>query len=129
MELSGDLKEISAEQMLAYRVAARKRCLRRRREWARRQERARALADRAAALLKEAFGAKRVALFGSLARGGFLDIRSDVDLAVWGLDESKYYHAVSRLLDLDPTIEVDLVMAEEAPPGLLAAIEQEGESL
>lgn len=129
MELSGNLKEISAEQMLAYRVAARKRCLRRRRECARRQERARALADRAAALLKEAFGAKRVVLFGSLARGGLFDIRSDVDLAVWGLDESKYYHAVSRLLDLDPTIEVDLVMAEEAPPGLLAAIQQEGESL
>ncbi|MFQ5904715.1 MAG: nucleotidyltransferase family protein, partial [Candidatus Binatia bacterium] len=127
--LDEKMSVVSGEKMLAYRAAARKRCLRRRRAWAKRQEHARALAYQAAALLKEAFGAKRVVLFGSLAHGSLFDMRSDVDLAVWGLDGSKYYRAVSCLLDLDPTIEIDLVMAEEVSPGLLAVIKQEGEPL
>jgi predicted nucleotidyltransferase len=64
-------------------------------------------------------------LYGSLARGDFHE-HSDIDLMVWGLDEQKYYLAVSELLALDATPEVDLVMAEHASPALLAAAEQEG---
>jgi len=33
---------------------------------------------------------------------------------------------VSRLLDLDPAIAIDLVMAEEATPELLVTIDKEG---
>jgi hypothetical protein len=49
-----------------------------------------------------------------------------VDLAVWGLDERDYYRAVSRLLDLDFDISIDLVEAELASSALLAIIELEG---
>ncbi|HEY66354.1 MAG TPA: nucleotidyltransferase domain-containing protein, partial [Caldilineae bacterium] len=45
-----------------------------------------AIARKAAEMLREEFGAIRVVLFGSLARGGPFDMHSDVDLAAWGLD-------------------------------------------
>ena len=67
-----------------------------------------------------------MAVFGSLVRKGSFHRRSDVDLAVWGLDERMYYRAVSRLLDLDPAISVDLVEADSARPALRAAIKREG---
>lgn len=85
-----------------------------------------ALAKQAATFLKDRFGASRVVLFGSLARGGPFDLRSDVDLAVWGLDERQSCRAISHLLDLDPTIEIELVMAEDAAPTFLTTIESEG---
>src|SRR5438105_4727804 len=92
-----------------------------------RREQAWEVARRAAALLKQEFGVKRVVLFGSLARGpGRFYARSDVDLAVWKLDEQRYFNAVARLLDLDPEIGVDLVEAEYAKPSLKVAIEREG---
>jgi len=114
--------------MSVYRTTARKQFLHRHHECDKRQERARSLASRATTLLKEAFVAKQVLLFGSLARGRYYDMRSEVDLVVWGLEGSKYYRAISRLLDSVPTIKVGLVMAEEAPLGLLAVIKQEGKS-
>ncbi|MDM8553082.1 hypothetical protein QUF72_23605, partial [Desulfobacterales bacterium HSG2] len=52
--------------------------------------------------------------------------RSDVDLAVWGLDERKYYRAVAQLLSVDTEISVDLVRTEEARKSLRARIEREG---
>ncbi|RME46580.1 MAG: nucleotidyltransferase domain-containing protein [Chloroflexi bacterium] len=121
--------DVTPEEMAAYRATARRRWERQQQERARRRERAWKVARRAAALLKEQYDAKRVMLFGSLVRGDRFYARSDVDLAVWGLDERLYYRVVSHLLDLDPTIEVDLVMAEDAPPALLEAIEREGMTL
>lgn len=120
------MTEVTPEQMASYREGARRRRLREQQELARRRERALALARQAAAVLREDFRAERVVLFGSLARGGVFDTHSDVDLAVWGLDNRKYLRALACLLDLDPTIEIDLVMAEDASPALLAIIEQEG---
>jgi predicted nucleotidyltransferase len=80
-------------------------------------------------LLKEEYDARRVVLFGSLVRDVPFYVRSDVNLAVWELDERLYYRVVSRLLDLDPAIEVDLVRVEEAPAALLKSIAEEGISL
>lgn len=119
-------RDVTPEQMAVYRATARRRIRRRQQEIARRRERAWAVARSAARLLKEEYGARRVMLFGSLARNEPLHPRSDVDLVAWGLDEKLYYRAVSRLLDLDATIKVDLIMAEEAPPALLEAVEREG---
>jgi len=45
--------------------------------------------------------------------------RSDIDLAVWELDEQHYFRAVTGLLDIDPTFSVDLVEAEHARPHIL----------
>lgn len=92
-----------------------------------RRERALRLARRAAALLREQHGATRVVLYGSLARPLGFGLRSDVDLAGWGVQD--YFRAVSRLLDLDPSIEVNLVVYEEASSGLREAIDDEGMEL
>ncbi len=126
---SDDALGISGERMAVYRRTARRRMREQHRRQAQRRDRARAVARRAAELLKETYGAESVYLFGSLARGGPFDEHSDVDLAVRGLDDRLYYRVVSRLLDLDPTIDVDLVQLETAPDGLRGRIESEGERL
>lgn len=90
--------------------------------------RARALdvAHRAAHVLRASFGARRVVLFGSIARGGNVSWRSDVDLAVWGVPADRYFVAVGRLQAIDPAVEVDVVRVEDAPPALRSVIEAEG---
>ena len=87
------------------------------------------IAQRAAALLKVDYGASRVVLFGSLSRDEPFSSHSDIDLAVWGLDERVYYRVVSRLLDLDPSISVDLLRAEALRDDLIHAIETTGMEL
>jgi predicted nucleotidyltransferase len=78
----------------------------------------------AVTLLVERFGATRVVLFGSLLRGR-LDDWSDVDLAVAGVAPADHFRAAAAIETLlDAT--VDLVRCEEAPPSLLARLDEEG---
>ena len=65
---------------------------------------------------------ERVLLFGSALHRKRFHRRSDIDLAVWGLDEGDYLRAVVAVLDLDPQIEVELVRWEAAPESLQARI-------
>jgi len=120
------MMQITAEKMAVYQATARRRWTQEQRQLAMRYERAWSVARQAGAVLREQFGARRVVVFGSLVRQNLFHSRSDVDLAVWGLEERSYYRAVAQLLALDPAVEVDLVMAEEAPPALLCTIEREG---
>ncbi|MCC9078792.1 nucleotidyltransferase domain-containing protein [Litorilinea aerophila] len=122
-------RNIPPESLTAYRATARQRWAREQEERTRRWEEAWGLARRAAALLKEQFGATRVVLFGSLAHGRWFSPTSDVDLAAWGLAPADFFTAVARLQDLAPGFEVDLVMAERCPPHLWQVIEKEGISL
>lgn len=117
---------LTPEQVAAYRAGARRREQQRTQALADRHTHAWDVARRGAQMLKEQFGAAQVAVFGSVLRPEVFYERSDVDLAVWGLDEHLYLRAVSRLLDLDPEISVDLVEVEFAPARLREAIEQEG---
>lgn len=87
------------------------------------------VANAAAALLRTRYGATRVVIFGSLAQPVRFHARSDVDLAVWGIDERSYLRAVADVTALDANLLVDLVRVEEAAPSLLATIEQEGQEL
>jgi len=112
--------------MAVYRATARRRWARERQALAERRERAWELARNAAALLRTEFGAGQVTAFGSLVHPDRFDARSDVDLAVRGLDERCYFRAVGRLLSLDPGIEVDLVMVEDASDRLRDTVEREG---
>lgn len=83
-------------------------------------------AARCASVLKEQFGARQVYLFGSLAGQGPWHSRSDIDLAVEGLEPQKYFPALSALLQLLPEgTELDLVALEEMPPELAARIKGE----
>jgi predicted nucleotidyltransferase len=118
--------EISKEQMARYRTTAQRRQQQKARQLALRQQRAWRVVQRAAPLLKTKFGAKQVVVFGSVLAADRFHQHSDVDLAVWGLDETRYYRAVAQLLDLDPAISVDFVEVEFASPVLRAVIEQEG---
>ncbi|MBI3359901.1 MAG: nucleotidyltransferase domain-containing protein [Chloroflexi bacterium] len=121
---------ISPAQMKIYAQTAQARSEQRRKQLEARRQRAWEVARRSAVLLKQEFGASRVVLFGSLARGpGRFFVRSDVDLAVWGMDERLYLRAVGRLLDLDPEIKADLIEAEYARSAVKTAIERDGVEL
>jgi predicted nucleotidyltransferase len=88
-----------------------------------------AVARKAAELLCERFSAQRVVAFGSLAHPERFHMRSDVDLAVWGLDEHDYLRAVAAVTGLDREIAVDLIAVEEAPESLRDLIAEDGASL
>lgn len=112
-----------------YRQTAQRRLTFFERERQQRVAKAWALARKAADLLRDRFAAQRVAVFGSLIHPEHFHGRSDVDLAVWGLNEKDYLRAVAAVTGLDKDIFVDLIAAEEAPKGLSDLIKREGISL
>ena len=69
--------QVTDKEMAVYRATARQREEQERREQAQRAQRAWTLAQQAAALLKDRFDARRVVLFGSLARRDFFHRRSE----------------------------------------------------
>ncbi len=117
---------ISTENMETYRATARHRMENEKKQLLRRYEQAWETAEKGAQVLKKEFHAKQVLVFGSLVQKNLFHMKSDVDLAVQGLDEKCYYRAVSRLLDLDTDIQTDLVMTEFASQSLRTRIEKEG---
>lgn len=89
-----------------------------------RAHRLRSLLPRARDLLVDVHGARAVRLFGSMAVGGFTE-HSDVDLAVEGLDEGRYFAALADLMALFGG-PVDLVRVESAAGSLKDRIDAEG---
>jgi predicted nucleotidyltransferase len=75
--------------------------------------------------LVEVHGASTVRLFGSLASGGVTE-NSDVDLAVEGLDESRYFSALADLMAIFDG-PVDLIRVESAAGALKDRIAAEGQ--
>jgi predicted nucleotidyltransferase len=94
-----------------------------------RRTRAWQVARKAARMLKTKFGVEKVVAFGSLLHPALFHERSDVDLVVWGLTGREYYRAASVLLDIEPSISIDLVAFEDARPGLRDVILREGREL
>ena len=113
-------------ELKAFVDTANARARERRRGLEARRQRGLALARRAAERLKTEYGASQVAVFGSVLKPHLFHERSDIDLAVWGLDEQLYLRALSALLDLEPDISVDLVEVEQARPELQGVIERDG---
>jgi len=74
------------------------------------------------------FGAKKIMLFGSLARGD-LHMRSDIDLAVWGIPAAKFYRAVAFATGLSKTWKVDIVDGDDCNETLSEVIQKEGVEL
>jgi uncharacterized protein len=87
--------------------------------------RATALAERLARVLAERYGATRVVLVGSLARGEFAQ-GSDIDLAVAGVPSEAFFQAGAELERLADGFEVDLVPLESANPFFLERAAGEG---
>lgn len=83
-----------------------------------------ALARRGAVFLYSE-GVSSVWVFGSVAKGRSLDFRSDIDLAVTGLDPLKFLRVGAQLEEL-LDFPVDLVEMERASAALRAQIEEHG---
>ena len=66
-------------------------------------------ANQAAEILKRHYSANKVILFGSLLHKTLFDATSDIDLAVSGIPESRFYDVVGTVLQAAAPFEVDLV--------------------
>jgi len=90
---------------------------------------ARKVAHKAASILRKQFGVEKIVLFGSVTQPKLFHCRSDVDIAVWGLDERLYFRAVGILQSIDPEIGVDLIEFEFASPRMQETILRDGRPL
>lgn len=90
-----------------------------------RREKGWKLARRAAKVLRTQFQAKRVAVFGSLLHEARFTRWSDIDIAVWGLSPDQTFRAIGAVMDLDSSMELNLVDVNTCSRSLLKAIEQE----
>jgi predicted nucleotidyltransferase len=95
------------------------------------RKRAMQAAQACAAALRSDFGATRVVAFGSLVEedGGRFGVRSDIDLAAWGIPDDAYFAAVARMQTIARGFEVDLVAMQRCPAHLQAPIAEHGEAL
>jgi predicted nucleotidyltransferase len=77
--------------------------------------------------LVQDFGASKVYLFGSLLEDDLIHDRSDIDLAVEGLEGRLYFKALRDIWELLPEgVELELVLLESSWPGLAERVETEG---
>lgn len=95
----------------------------------RRRRQAWYLARKAAKLLQDGYGAKRVVVFGSLAHRMWFTPWSDIDLAAWDIAPNRFYEAVDAVVGLSANFRINLVDPESCREGLRATIEREGVAL
>ena len=91
-----------------------------------RWDRAHDVVRRAARLLREQFGARRVVVFGSLVHRASFTSWSDIDLAIWGMRDGDFFRAVAALTRLSVEFKIDLVDVDTCRPALHKHIEEEG---
>jgi len=89
------------------------------------QDSAKNIAKRIAAELKKHFGAHRVVLFGSAARGN-IHAKSDIDIAVWGIPAKDFYRAVAFATGYNNEWKVDMVDVEDCRETLKQSILKNG---
>jgi len=117
---------IPAEQMEKYKETARKAWQREQTQRKKRHDRAWQLARQAATLLKTEYNTPPVVLFGSLTHPDRFSLRSDVDLAAWGLTSVNWLKASAAVRNLADDIELNLVDISCCSPELRDIIESEG---
>lgn len=91
-----------------------------------RRQRAFAVAQEAAGVLRDRFGATRVVVFGSLTDTDSFTRWSDIDLAVAGVAPRSFYRAVAASTGASEEFEVDLVDLDSCGAQLRQRIEAEG---
>lgn len=89
---------------------------------------ARKTAVQIAKVLGERYGARKVFLFGSLARGDQGPM-FDIDLAVRGISSMRFFEAVAFATGQTRRWKVDLVDVDDCVGSLRDVIEKEGEVL
>jgi len=87
------------------------------------------IAEKASKILQEKYHVKEVFVFGSLLDINNFRSCSDIDLAVIGLSENKYYLALNDLLDLTSDFSFDLVQLESIPLNFQQKILNHGKDL
>lgn len=105
---------------------ARQREQQRRGELERLRERAWGAARRAAQILRDGFGAKRIILFGSLASPKRFHAGSDVDLAIDGPLDERFFKAVAAVLAATDELDVDVVHLDDCSEALRQLVDWEG---
>jgi predicted nucleotidyltransferase len=120
------MNDLTQEKLADYRATAQKRTQQKEQQRLQHLAHAQSVAQQAANDLKKRYSVRQVAVFGSLVDQKLFHVRSDIDLAVWGLDERDYYRAIGELQALDPTFAIDLIRVEDAPASLVATIEMTG---
>lgn len=88
-------------------------------------QQAREQAQVCAKALVEEYGAERVYLIGSLARGRGFHSRSDIDLVVAGIAPERYFAVLADIAE-QASREVNLILLELATPALLECVANEG---
>jgi predicted nucleotidyltransferase len=86
---------------------------------------ARAIARRVARLLVQRYGARRVVLCGSLARGDFRR-GSDIDLAVEGVPAARFFQASAAAARAAGEFEIDVAPIESATQRYREGLSREG---
>lgn len=72
------------------------------------------------------YHANKIVLFGSRARDDARE-RSDIDIAVYGMDEKNHSSFVNAIDDLDTLLDFDIVfISESIPTALLTNIQKDG---
>jgi predicted nucleotidyltransferase len=84
------------------------------------------LAKKASFLLRRRYGAKKVVIFGSLARTKTFSTWSDIDLAAWGIEPDKFFSAVAAVTGLSPDFKIDLVELDTCREAVRTSIEEHG---
>jgi predicted nucleotidyltransferase len=120
------MSDIDPARFLVYKRAAQERQQQLREQIQMRIALAWRVARQAAEILRVEFQVEKIVAFGSLVHPELFHQHSDVDLAVWNLDERLYFRAVGRLQSLDPQIGVDLILFIEAKATLQEVILRDG---
>ena len=116
---------VSIRDYSVYRRTARLRAKAAAERWAERRERAWVVARRAAAFIKERRPSARVRAFGSLLYADSFGPKSDIDLAVEGIEWPEYLRVWSALEKREREFKIDVVDVGIVSAGLRAHIEKE----
>ena len=84
------------------------------------------LAKKTSFLLRQRYGAKRVVVFGSLARTKGFSAWSDIDLAAWGIAPDKFFSAVAAVTGMSPDFKIDLVEPDTCREAMRNSIQKHG---
>ena len=122
------MEAISPQVMAEYRATVQRREQKQRQDRMKRFIRAWDVAHTASDLLKTRFRAQKVVVFGSLLHKERFTERSDIDLAVWGVEGVEFLEAVAQLQDISE-FKIDLVAELYCDKSLWKIIEEEGVAL
>ncbi|GBF33184.1 hypothetical protein DCCM_2283 [Desulfocucumis palustris] len=112
------------------RRAWQKRTMQKQENMARLRQDALQKAAAAAAYLKEKYKVTAVYLYGSLVWGKHFSNRSDIDLLVEGFPaERDYWRMLVELEGIAEPLEINIVLGENAKPGLREKARKEGNLL